>query len=76
MFMGIKVTFARPEVDRQKSKRAKKVAETRPNFDMMPANASRRHLEPITTKLFRTVNTPLERKAQEKMSDFEREYPW
>ena len=74
-FAGI-LTFGFTAEDKQRSKRAKKAANTRPNFDMMPANVARRHLEPTATKFLRTVNTPLERKAQEEMSDFEREYPW
>jgi hypothetical protein len=74
-FAGI-VTFSYTAVEKPKSKHAKKAAEARRNFDMMPASASGRHKKPIAADSFRTMNTPLERKAQEEMSDFEREYPW
>jgi hypothetical protein len=56
------------------SRREKKVSESRANFDMMPADAVRQAVtQPIT---LRAVNTPLATKAQEEMSDFERDYPW
>ena len=43
---------------------------------MMPAYAARRDLEATWPVLLKAVNTPLGRKAEEEMSDFEREYPW
>ena len=57
----------------RRSRRAKRASETRPNFDMMPASPE---WLPSSTGLLRAVRTPLATKAQEEMSDFEREYPW
>jgi len=58
------------------SRQSKKASESRSNFDMMPAYAAREQVEPRQAMLLRGVNTPLATKAQEEMSDFEREYPW
>lgn len=60
---------------KKRSRRTRSEAsETRQSFDMMPAYATRqRSAESI---LLRAVNTPLAAKAQEEMSDFERDYPW
>lgn len=58
------------------SKRAKKVSGTCTNFGMMPAYAAGPQSTPTEPVLLRAVNTSLATKADEEMSDFEREYPW
>jgi hypothetical protein len=62
-------------VKTRSSKRNKKARANRTKFDMMPAYAVPRQAEEPPL-LLRTANTPLSTKAQEEMSDFEREYPW
>jgi len=61
---------------RRASKRARKASDSRANFAMMPANAVLRDLEIGGSALLQAVNTPLAAKAEEGMSEFEREYPW
>ncbi len=52
-------------------KHGKSVVQSRRKFEMMPAYSGvQQGLE------MRPANTPLRAKAQEDMSDFEREYPW
>jgi hypothetical protein len=58
---------------RRRSKRAKRTSETRLDFGMM---APYSNWLPNPAPLPRAVRTPLATKAQEEMSDFEREYPW
>ena len=58
------------------SKRARKASADRANFAMMPAYAARRELQFSESALLHAVNTPLETKAEEAMSEFERVYPW
>lgn len=62
-------------VKKRSSRRDKKNRASRVNFDMMPAYALERPAASAPV-LLRTANTPLATKAQEEMSDFEREYPW
>ena len=76
---GIEITLAPAfavRATKPSSKRTKRVSERRANFDMMPASACRRYMDSAKDILLRTVNTPLGRKAEEEMSEFEREYPW
>ena len=61
---------------KRRSRRDKRVFENRVNFDMIPAYAVRQQAGHADSLLLRAVNTPLAKKAEEEMSDFEREYPW
>lgn len=58
---------------RHSSKRSKIHSETQQNFGMMPAYSESL---PSSVSLPRTAHTPLTTKAQEELSEFEREYPW
>jgi len=73
IILSERLASASPTKKRSRRRVRSQASETRQNFDMMPAYAIRQSAEPI---LLRAVNTPLAAKAQEEMSDFEREYPW
>jgi hypothetical protein len=82
LFDGIVVTIVGARslasvtpVRTRSSRRDKKTRANRINFDMMPAYAVQQQAAAVPL-LPRTANTPLATKAQEEMSDFEREYPW
>ena len=57
-------------------KRARKASESRAFFGMMPADAASGSLDVGKSTLLQAVNTSLATKAEEEMSDFERDYPW
>jgi hypothetical protein len=61
---------------RRTPKRQRKASDNRAKFAMMPAYAACCGLPSGESNSLRAVNTPLARKAEEEMSELERDYPW